>query len=159
MKAALAASPPSMKITDSPEWMVSTPLSAAPSANDCELSSIRQPVMSMSKAVLLVTSNQSAPTGLSPLDQGATSEMNSLPTVPGEPISLASFVAAAAPWTPALASAVSGVAVPLMPAQLSKVGNGPDGEAPNATLALRLLSASNRLTWSPPVLSPTPPPL
>ena len=89
-----------MKITDSPGAMVVTPFSGTAAANDSELSSIFQPVMSTAAPPMLVTSNQSAPTGLLPLDHGATSEMINLPTgptVPGEPISLASFAAANAP--------------------------------------------------------------
>ena len=65
-----------------------------------ELSSIFQPVMLMAAEVVFVTSNQSALKGLLPLDQGATSEMKSLPMTPGEPISFASPAAAKAPLTP-----------------------------------------------------------
>src|SRR3954470_19638593 len=102
MKAVLSALLPSRKPSDSPAWIVLMPESDAASAKDCELSSIFQPLTSMSKAVVLFTSNQSAPTGLL-LDHGATSEMNSWPSWPGEPISLVSCAAAAAPWTPAAA--------------------------------------------------------
>src|SRR5262245_42570910 len=134
MKAALAASPPSLKVTDSPAPILLMPLNATAAANELELSSIFQPVMSMAEAEVLVTSNQSAPTGLSPLDQGATSEINSLPTVPGEPISAGSFSALAALCTPT--SLKSAIVVLLRPAELSKVAkSGPDGEAPNTTLA------------------------
>src|SRR5262249_38284936 len=90
----------SMKITDSPGAMLLMPLIPTEFANEFELSSIFQPVTLMGLAVVLVTSNQSAPTGLLPLDQGATSEMNSLPKLPGEPISLGSPKAAKAPSTP-----------------------------------------------------------
>ena len=62
------------------------PLSATAAAGDCELSSTFHPVISTATAFVLVTSNQSAATGLFPLDQGATSEINKRPTVPGEPI-------------------------------------------------------------------------
>ena len=64
-----------MKITDSPGPMLVTPFKRRGTANEFELSSIRQPVMSIAAELELVTSNQSAATGLLPLDHGATSEM------------------------------------------------------------------------------------
>src|SRR5262245_59989855 len=64
-----------MKMTDSPGAIDVTPLSATASANVCELSSTRQPVTSTAVEPVLVISNQSAPSGLFPLDHGATSEM------------------------------------------------------------------------------------
>src|SRR5215212_130119 len=66
-----------MKITDSPGAMLEIPASGTATPNDAELSSIFQPVMSMAVSLTLVTSNQSAATGLLPLDQGATSEITS----------------------------------------------------------------------------------
>ena len=79
MKVALVAarSAVSMKITDSPGAMLVTPLSVTAVANASELSSTFQPVMLTGVEPELVTSNQSAPTGLLPLDHGATSEMTS----------------------------------------------------------------------------------
>lgn len=65
----------STKMTDSSGAIVVTPFKATALANAPELSSTFQPVMSSAVAPLLVTSNQSAPTGLLPLDHGATSEM------------------------------------------------------------------------------------
>ena len=62
------------------------PLNATAAAGDCELSSTFQPVISTATAFVLVTSNQSAATGLFQLDHGATSEINNFPIVPGEPI-------------------------------------------------------------------------
>ena len=64
-----------MKITDSPGAMLVMPFSGTAPAGDSELSSIFQPVMTAADAPMFVTSNQSAPTGLLPLDHGATSEM------------------------------------------------------------------------------------
>ena len=93
-----------MKITDSPGAMLVMPFKGTAATGDSELSSTFQPVMSTGAAPVLVTSNQSAPTGLLPLDHGATSVMISLPSgpplFPGEPISFASFAAAKAPLTP-----------------------------------------------------------
>src|SRR5262245_7761283 len=63
-------------MTDSPGAMVVTPLRATEAANESELSSTRQPVRFTGLLPVLVTSNQSAPTGLLPLDHGATSETN-----------------------------------------------------------------------------------
>ena len=141
--------------------MVVMPLRATAPTGEPELSSIFQPLMLIAADVLLVSSNQSAPTGLLLLDQGATSEMNSLPivpTVPGEPISFVSFTAAAAPSVPI---ALSVVIVELFrPAALLKVGkSGPPGEAPKLTLACSRPVALNRLTLSPPLLRPTPEPV
>ena len=147
----------SRKITDSPGAIVVMPFSATAAAAEPELSSIFQPVMSIAKPVVLVTSNQSAATGLLPLDQGATSETNSLPAVPGEPISAASFAATNAPFSPA-ALALE-IRAPFRPAALLNVVNVPVGEAPNDTLACTTPAALNRLTWSPAVLSPTPVPV
>ena len=65
---------PSRKITDSPAAIVVTPLRAIAVAKLFELSSILKPVMSTGCAQVLVSSIQSAPTGLSPLLHGATSE-------------------------------------------------------------------------------------
>src|SRR4029077_11139240 len=64
-----------MKITDSPGAMRVMPFKATDEPNELELSSILHPVMSWAAVPTLVTSNQSAPRGLLPLDQGATSEM------------------------------------------------------------------------------------
>src|SRR5688572_4003313 len=109
------------------------PLSAAATANEAEMSSIFQPVRSIARAVVLVTSNQSTASGLLLLDHGATSEMNSLPTVPGEPISLGLLAATIAPLTP---TALNSEMVALFrPAALLKVRNGgPVEDAPKATL-------------------------
>src|SRR5262245_51024813 len=99
----------STKMTDSPDPMLLMPFKANAAANEPELSSIFQPEIFRAEAVVFVTSNQSAPTGLLPLDQGATSEMNTLPmapTLPGEPISLESFAAAIPPLTPMLLGSV-----------------------------------------------------
>src|SRR5262245_11961476 len=109
-----------MKITDSPGAMLAMPFKATAAAKDSELSSIFQPARSTALPPTFVTSNQSAPTGLLPLDHGATSEMISLPAgpiVPGDPISLASFAAANAPRTPTALSVV--IVVLLRPAALS----------------------------------------
>ena len=66
-----------MKITDSPGAMLVMPFRATAVAKEFELSSIFQPAMFTALAPVFVTSNQSAPTGLLPLDHGATSEMTS----------------------------------------------------------------------------------
>ena len=89
----------------------------------------------MLRLVVLVSSNQSAATGLLPLDQGATSETNSLPMLPGEPIStlLVSPRAWKAPFTPTALIVVTLALV--RPAALLKVGKGPAGEAPKVMLA------------------------
>src|SRR5215471_20234531 len=65
----------SMKITDSPGAMLVMPFSATDDPKEFELSSIFQPLMTWAAVPILVTSNQSAATGLLPLDHGATSEM------------------------------------------------------------------------------------
>ena len=64
-----------MKITDSPEAMLAMPLSGTAATGDSELSSTFQPARFTVPAPVFVTSNQSAATGLLPLDHGATSEM------------------------------------------------------------------------------------
>src|SRR5215470_11064497 len=63
----------SMKTTDSPGAMLVTPLSGTETANEFELSSIVQPTRLTDEVPKFVTSNQSAATGLFPLDQGAAS--------------------------------------------------------------------------------------
>ena len=63
--------------------MLVIPFNAIAAAGDCELSSTFQPVMSTATALVLVTSNQSAATGLLLLDHGATSEILNFPTLPG----------------------------------------------------------------------------
>src|SRR5262245_47368564 len=65
----------SRKITDSPGAMLVMPFRATAAANEFELSSIFQPAIFTGAGPVFVTSNQSAPTGLLPLDHGATSEM------------------------------------------------------------------------------------
>ena len=150
-----------MKTTDSPGAMLEMPLRGTAATGDSELSSTFQPVMSTGPAPVFVTSNQSAPTGLLPLDHGATSVTIRMPTgpatFPGEPISAESFAATKAPLTP---TALSCEMVALSrPAVLSKVGNGPEGEAPKDTLARSTPPPSYRLTASPPVLRPAPDPL
>jgi hypothetical protein len=55
--------------------MLVMPFSATAEPKASELSSIFQPVISTALDPLFVTSNQSAATGLLPLDHGATSEM------------------------------------------------------------------------------------
>ena len=77
-----------MKITDSPAAMVVMPLKAIDEVKAFELSSTLEPVMSTALELLFVTSNQSAPTELLPLDQGATSEI-----ISGEGASFKSFTA------------------------------------------------------------------
>src|SRR5262249_40488570 len=66
-----------MKMTDSPGAMDVMPFSATEFANRFESSSIRQPEISTAAGPVFVTSNQSAMSGLLPLDQGATSEITS----------------------------------------------------------------------------------
>ena len=56
--------------------------------------------MSTEVAFVFVNSNQSAATGLLPLDHGATSVINIFPMVPGEPTSVVLFKAANASLTP-----------------------------------------------------------
>src|SRR5262245_18594158 len=67
---------PSMKITEARAGMLVTPRSGTDTADEFELSSIRQPEMLMAVEALFVTSTQSALNGLLPLDHGATSQMN-----------------------------------------------------------------------------------
>ena len=59
---------------------------------------------------------------------------------PGEPISAVSFFAANAAFTPTALNCE--IVALLIPAALSKVANGPVGEAPKATLARRTLLLS-----------------
>ena len=77
LPAAVCPEPVSMKMTDSPGAIVVTPFSASDEPKENELSSTRQPEMFAAAVPTLVTSNQSSPTGLLPLDHGATSEMMS----------------------------------------------------------------------------------
>src|SRR5258708_5320678 len=70
----------SIKITDSPAPMLVMPLRDTAELKEFELSSILQPVMLIAVEPVFVTSNQSAATGLLPLDHGATSEMISVGT-------------------------------------------------------------------------------
>src|SRR5262245_48894636 len=65
----------SMKITESPGAMLVTPFNPTARPKTLQLSSIFQPEISTTALPILVTSNQSVPSGLLPLDQGATSEM------------------------------------------------------------------------------------
>src|SRR5688500_15567035 len=146
-----------MKITDSPGAMAAIPASGAAAPKDADASSIFQPVRSTGWAVVLVTSNQSAATGLLPLAQGATSEMNSRPTVPGEPIWFGSPAATNAPFTPGTLSCE--IVALFRAAALLNEANGPVGDAPKVTLAWTRPPASKRLMASPPVPSPTPPPV
>ena len=96
------AAVPSMNSTDSPAAMLVTPFSAIALANALELSSTFQPVRSTACAPGLVTSNQSAPYGLSPLLHGDASVTASLGAiVPGEPVSP---LRVNAPLTPATLS-------------------------------------------------------
>ena len=64
----------SKNITDSPALIVVIPLITTEEANELELSSIFHPVMFTAVVPVLVNSNQSAATGLFPLDHGATSD-------------------------------------------------------------------------------------
>ena len=147
----------SMKITDSPGAILVMPFSATEAANEPELSSIFQPVMSALVALVLVTSNQSAATGLLPLDQGATSVIYNLPIVPGEPISMVSFTALKASFTPTTLNVE--IVVLFNPMALLNDGYfGPDGEVPKVTFACNSPLVLNMLTASPPVLKPTPEP-
>src|ERR1700759_3650691 len=75
MNAVTCAGPPSRKIADSPGASAPPPFSATALAKLNELSSIFQVERSADTVPVLVTSNQSAATGLLPLDQGATSVM------------------------------------------------------------------------------------
>src|SRR5262249_8016099 len=91
---------------------------------------------------------------------GETSEMiRVVALVPGEPVSIPS-AARMAPFTPTALSVVtdgSGSVVLPIPAVLSNVL--PVVDTPKATPVTRFPAESNRLTASPPVLRPTPPPL
>src|SRR5262245_51615449 len=143
--------------------MLATPTIGTDTAKLFELSSILQPVMSTAAPPTLVTSNQSARYGLLLLAQGATSVTMSLPTLPmpGDPTSLASPAATKAPSTPTTLSVeitVKGSLVPLTPVWLSKVANGPVGDAPKPTPATMLPAASKSVTSSPLLLRPTPEP-
>ena len=110
------------------------PLSATAAAGEPELSSIFQPVISTAVAFVLVTSNQSAATGLLPLDHGATSVIYNLPIDPGEPISTALLMATKASFTPTTLNV--DIVVLFSPIALLNVGKeGPAGEDPNITLA------------------------
>src|SRR5262245_52521944 len=71
-------SPFSMKITDSPGAMLVIPVIGTALPNKWELSSTFQPAMFCVTVPMFVTSNQSEPSWLLPLDQGATSEMMSV---------------------------------------------------------------------------------
>src|SRR5689334_11075635 len=113
----------SIKIADSPAARLATPLSATAPTGDCELSSIFQPVRSTVVAPKFVTSNQSAPTGLSPLDHGATSVIRTSTTVgpsttPGEPVSvpLADWKAPSTPTVLNVETVGSGRSLPPRPA-------------------------------------------
>ncbi len=68
-----------MKMTDSPGAMLVTPVIGTEAAKELELSSMRQPVVLTVAVPMLVTSNQSTPRELLPLDQGATSVMTMEP--------------------------------------------------------------------------------
>ena len=107
--------------------MLAMPFSATLLAKLLELSSIFQPVMSIARVPVFVTSNQSAPYGLLPLLHGDTSEMIGTCTiVPGEPISPP---ATNAPLRPATLSVEISGGVPVLlprPAALSNVAGGAD---------------------------------
>src|SRR5262245_45571080 len=92
-----------MKITDSPGAMLVIPPRANAAVGDSEPSSTFHPVMSTALAPMLVTSNQSAATGLLPLLHSATSVTRRTPGAeyPGDPISTGEFAATNAPFTPA----------------------------------------------------------
>src|SRR5262245_27009972 len=75
-----------MKITDSPGAMLVTPFKARADPNEFELSSTFHPAMFAAAVPTFVTSNQSSPTGLLPLDHGATSEMIRLAVPPVEAV-------------------------------------------------------------------------
>ena len=142
------AAVPSMNSTDSPAATLVTPLSAIALANALELSSTFQPARSTACAPRLVTSNQSAPYGLSPLLHGDASVTASLGAiVPGEPVSP---LRVNAPLTPATLS--------LRPVEtFSNVK--PLVEAPKVTPVMRVPAGLNRLTASPSVERPMPEPL
>ena len=141
------AAVPSMNSTDSPAAMLVTPLSAIALANALELSSTFQPARSTACAPRLVTSNQSAPYGLSPLLHGDASVTASLGAIaPGEPVSP---LRVNAPLTPATLS--------LRPLTFSKVK--PLVDAPKLTPVTRVPAGLNRFTASPSVERPMPEPL
>jgi hypothetical protein len=121
-----------MKMTLSPALMDVMPFNAKERAKAFELSSTLQPVISIADVVVLVTSNQSAATELLPLDHGATSEMKSFPTVPGDPISVVPpWVTENALFSPTTLARV--IVALSRPALLSKVANGlAPGEPPTA---------------------------
>ena len=81
--------------------------------------------------------------------------------VPGEPISEALFAAMKAPLIPTALNCVIGVTKLFCPIALSKVVNGAvAGEDPNKTEVTGvLLTPLYKLTWSPPLLNPIPPPV
>src|SRR5262245_57128807 len=97
--AAAAGLAVSMQMTASPGAMEVTPFSAMALANACELSSSFQPVMSTGVLAVWVASNQSAPSGLLPLDQAATSEITRLGGGGGG-LSLSWMVTVALPFEP-----------------------------------------------------------
>src|SRR5262245_38256997 len=78
----------SMRMIDSPGAMLGRPLIGTAEAKLKELSSIFQPVMSAGAVPMFVTSNQSAPRELLPLDHGATSEMMSCAAPPVAAVTL-----------------------------------------------------------------------
>ena len=125
-----------MKITDSPAAMLVMPFSGTAAANDSELSSIFQPVMSTARAAVLVTSNQSARDGAVAAGPGRHLGDEQLADRyrPGEPISFASFAATKAPLTPtALSCEMVGVVQPGGVVEGRETGAA--GEAPKVTLA------------------------
>src|ERR1700759_1049540 len=73
LKELAVASVPSISTADSPGARLVTPSHGTDEAKDAWLSLIRQPVMSTLVVPTLVSSNQSAATGLLPLLHGATS--------------------------------------------------------------------------------------
>ena len=148
----------SMKMTDSPGAMLVMPFRVAAPTKDCESSSVFQPVIFTAVARVFVTSNQSAATGLFPLDQGATSEINSLPVAPGEPVSvlLAERNAPLLPATLKVEMVGSGRVTLPRPALLSNVT--PAVAEPKLTPVMRVPAESKRFTASPALLRPTPEP-
>ena len=104
--------------------IASTPTSGTAPTGELELSSIFHPSSSTAVAPKLVTSNQSAAYGASPLPHGATSDTNSVfAFVPGEPVSRPS-AETNAPFTPAVLRseiAGSGSVVDPTPVVLSNV--------------------------------------
>src|SRR5215475_1779813 len=93
-----------MKITDSPGAMLVIPLSATDDPKELELSSMRQPVMFAAAVPTFVTSNQSSPTGLLPLDQGATSEMTRVGVPPVDAVIVSAKVVLASGVLPTAGS-------------------------------------------------------